>query len=81
MKRIKKLIAAVAIFTLSISVMGCKMIGSFGLFTIILAVIGLIVGTKGFRERDKNYVTCKFGVGVNSVVLLALVGLFVRGIV
>ena len=57
------------------------MIGSFGLFTIILAVIGLIVGTKGFRERDKNYVTCKFGVGINGVVLLALVVLFVRGIV
>lgn len=56
-------------------------IGSFGLFTIILTVIGLVVGIKGFRERDKNYVTCKFGVGINGVVLLALVGLFVRGIV
>ena len=56
-------------------------IGSFGLFTIILTVMGLVVGIKGFRERDKNYVTCKLGVGINGVVLLALVGLFIRGIV
>ena len=55
--------------------------GSFGLFTIILTVMGLVVGLKGFRERNKNYVTCKFGVGINGVVLLALVVLFVRGIV
>lgn len=56
-------------------------IGSFGLFTIILAVIGLVVGVRGFRERDKNYVTCKWGIGLNGFVLLSLIGIFIRGIV
>lgn len=57
------------------------MIGSFGLFTMILAVIGLVVGVRGFRERDKNYVTCKWGIGLNGFVLLSLISMFIRGIV
>ena len=56
-------------------------IGSFGLFTMILAVIGLVVGIRGFRERDKNYVTCKWGIGLNGFILLGLVCMFIRGIV
>lgn len=57
------------------------MIGSFGLFTMILAVTGLVVGVRGFRERDKNYVTCKWGIGLNGFVLLSLISMFIRGIV
>ena len=56
-------------------------IGSFGLFTIILAVIGLVIGVKGFRERDKNYVTCKWGIGLNGFILFSLISMFIRGIV
>lgn len=56
-------------------------IGSFGLFTIILAVIGLVIGIRGFRERDKNYVTCKWGIGLNGFILLNLISMFIRGIV
>ena len=57
------------------------MIGSFGLITIILSVIGLVIGIRGFRERDKNYVTCRWGIGLNGVILLGLIGMFIRGIV
>ena len=56
-------------------------IGSFGLFTIILAVIGLVIGVKGLRERDKNYVTCKWGIGLNGFILFSLISMFIRGIV
>ena len=56
-------------------------IGSFGLFTMILAVMGLVVGVKGFRERDENYVTCKWGIGLNGFILLSLISMFIRGIV
>lgn len=56
-------------------------IGSFGLFTIIMTCIGLATAFKGFRERDKNYLTCKIGMGVNGVVLLCLIAVFIRGIV
>ena len=55
-------------------------IGSFGLFTMILSVMGLVIGVKGFRERDKNYITCKWGIGLNGFILLSLIGMFIRGI-
>ena len=56
-------------------------IGSFGLVTIILTCIGLSTAFRGFRERDKNYLTCKIGLGVNGFVLLCLIAVFIRGIV
>lgn len=55
-------------------------IGSFGIFTVILSVIGLITGLRGFKERDKNYLTCKIGAGVNGAVLFFLIAIFVRGL-
>ncbi|MDY5846249.1 MAG: DUF6142 family protein [Bariatricus sp.] len=56
-------------------------IGSFGLFDILLAITGIICGVKGFRERDKNYFTCKMGIGINVFILLCLIAVFVRGLV
>ena len=35
---------------------------------------------KGFREREKIYTTCKVGITVNAVFLVAMVALFVRGL-
>ena len=54
-------------------------IGSFGLFTMILAVIGLAIGFRGFREREKNYTTCKVGLGINGLILILLTAVFVGG--
>ena len=56
-------------------------IGSIGLFTMILTVVGIVTGFRGFREREKNYKTCKVGIGVNCLVLLCLIAVFIRGIV
>lgn len=56
-------------------------IGSFGLFAIILTGIGIATAFRGFRERDKDYLTCKIGMGVNGFVLLCLIAVFIRGIV
>lgn len=56
-------------------------IGSFGIFTVILSIIGFVTGIKGFRERDKNYLTCKIGTGINGAVLLALIAIFIRGLI
>ena len=57
------------------------MVGSFGLFDMLLACIGIVTGVKGFKERDKNYLTCKIGIVVNGLVLLALILVFIRGCV
>jgi hypothetical protein len=47
----------------------------------ILACIGIVTGVKGFKERDKNYLTCKIGIVVNGLILLAMILVFIRGCV
>ena len=38
------------------------------------------LGVRGFRERDKNYITCKVGIGANAAFLLGLTAIFIRGL-
>ncbi len=56
-------------------------IGSFGIFTMIISGMGVLTGIRGFRERDKNYLTCKIGTTINGLVLIMLIGIFIRGII
>ena len=55
------------------------LIGFFGLGTCAMAVIGIWLGMKGFREREKINTTCKVGITVNAVFLAVMVGVLVRG--
>lgn len=56
-------------------------IGSLGLLTIVLAFFGVTLGLKGMRERDKNYLTCKIGLGINGFIILCLAAVFIRGLI
>lgn len=56
------------------------LIGFVGLFALILAVCGLKDAVQGFKERDKNYITCKAGIVLNGILLLGLAGIFLRGL-
>lgn len=56
-------------------------IGVLGLLTTALAGMGLHLGIKGFKERDKNYITCRAGVICNGVVLGSMAVIFIRGII
>ena len=55
-------------------------IGSLGLVSLIAAVTGCVFGYKGFKEREKNYLTCKIGVGCNLFVVIIYVAIFFRGL-
>ena len=55
-------------------------IGLLGLGAVVMAAIGLNFGLKGLKERDKNYITCKIGIGANVFVLLALFAIYIRGL-
>ena len=55
------------------------LMGFFGLGTCAMAVIGIWLGIKGFREREKIYTPCKVGITVNAVFLVAMVAFFVWG--
>lgn len=56
------------------------LIGVVGLGCIVLAVSGLKQGIQGFKERDKNYLTCKIGVASNGLFVLGLFIIFLRGL-
>ena len=32
------------------------------------------------KERDKNYITCKVGIGISAALILGMCGIFVRGL-
>ena len=57
-----------------------SMIGVLGLMTLAMSGMGLGLGIKGLRERDKNYITCKVGIAANALILLALVAIYIRGL-
>lgn len=44
------------------------------------AFVGLKYGIRGLNERDKNYITCKVGIGVNGLILVGIAALFIRGL-
>lgn len=54
-------------------------IGFAGLGTLILSGMGFYTGVKGFREREKNYITCKVGAILNGLVFIGLAAMFIRG--
>ena len=54
--------------------------GVAGIATLIIAWRGLVYGTRGFKERDKNYITCKVGAVCNCILLLFMCGIFIRGL-
>ena len=56
------------------------LVGLVGLLALGLSGVGLFQGIQGFKERDKNYVTCKWGIGCNGVFLLGLFAIFLRGL-
>lgn len=55
--------------------------GIVGIITAVLSGMGLNLGIRGFKERDKNYITCKVGVSLCSVVLFGMAAIFLRGLI
>ncbi len=55
-------------------------IGGFGMVAVVLACSGLYLGIRGFREREKDYITCKIGVGCSAFLLLGFILIFCRGL-
>lgn len=55
-------------------------IGGMGIVALILTGVGLYMGIRGFRERNKNYRTCLIGTIVNGLFLLGMFLTFCRGL-
>ena len=56
------------------------LMGIAGLMILALSIAGTKMAVQGFKERDKNYITCKIGLGCNAAVLLCMFAIFVRGL-
>ena len=57
------------------------LMGIAGFMILALAVKGTQMAVQGLKERDKNYITCKIGLGCNAAVLLCVFAIFVRGLI
>lgn len=55
-------------------------IGGAGLIAAILSMIGIYWAIRGLKEREKDYLTCKIGIGCNLFFLLGFVAIFCRGL-
>ena len=55
-------------------------IGALGIVCAILSGIGIYIGFRGFKEREKDYLTCKIGIGCNIFFLIGFIGIFCRGL-
>ena len=56
------------------------LMGIAGFMILALSIAGTKMAVQGFKERDKNYITCKVGLGCNAAVLLCMFAIFVRGL-
>ena len=57
------------------------LMGIAGFLILALAAAGVYNAVYGFKERDKNYITCKIGLGCNAVVLFCMFAIFVGGLI
>ena len=57
-----------------------SIVGGFGMVAVVMTILGFRAAMKGFRDRDRNYFTCRIGIGLNSVILLGLIIIFLRGV-
>ena len=55
-------------------------VGGIGILAIGLSVFGIHAAVKGFKERERKYITCRVGIVFNVLILLFLVVIFVGGI-
>lgn len=56
-------------------------VGGLGLIAMVVAGLGCRAAMKGFRERERNYITCKIGMACNVLILAGLMIIFVGGLV
>lgn len=56
------------------------LLGFMGIGTLLMSISGFRKALEGFEEREKDYLTCKIGVGVNGTFIVALVLIFIRGL-
>lgn len=55
-------------------------VGGIAIVSLILSILGIRAAAKGFRERERNYLTCKIGLPGSALVLLLFLVIFIGGL-
>ncbi len=56
-------------------------VGGLACVAFVFAGCGVYYAIRGFREREKNYVTCKIGMWSNIAFLAGFLAIFLRGLI
>ena len=59
---------------------GGTVVGSMGLTGMIIAGFGVFFGFQGFKEEEKNYFFCKFGIIFCACICIFMIALFFVGL-
>lgn len=55
-------------------------VGGIAIVSLILSILGIRAAAKGFRERERNYLTCKIGLPGSALVLILFLVIFIGGL-
>ena len=55
-------------------------VGGVVIISFILSIWGIRCAIQGFRERERNYLTCKIRLPVNAVALILFLAIFIGGL-
>lgn len=56
------------------------LVGSIGLFAMLLSVYGFIMGLSSFSEEDRNHKTSIIGSIANGIIMVGWLGIFLMGV-
>ena len=55
-------------------------VGGAAVTAMIVLMYGIRCAVRGFKEREKSYLTCKIGLPANTLVLLVFLAIFIGGL-
>ena len=58
----------------------CGIVGGIAVIALVLSVSGIRMAIRGFRERERNYLTCKIGLPANAAALILFFVIFIGGL-
>lgn len=56
------------------------LLGFMGIGVLLMSVSGFRKAKEGFKERERDYITCKIGAAVNGAFVVIMILIFIRGL-
>ena len=56
------------------------LLGVMGIGVLLMSISGFRKAKEGFKERERDYITCKIGAGINGTFVVIMILIFIRGL-